>query len=272
MPGIYKYIGSLLAGLVLAGNLFAQKDSAFKLIKTIKYNTVFFAVNNLGEIYLVNADNQLKKFNEKGDSIGVFNEVTKYGRLSYIDAQNPWRTLLYYENFSNLVLLDKYLNIVGSIKLPQKNIFRAKAVATAYDNNIWVYDEQDYKLKKIDESGKQISATTDFRLLFDSLPSPTEIIDRDGFVYLYDPSKGLYVFDYYGLFKNRLTFLNWNDIAIVSNTIYGFDDKYYYSYSLGSLNLQQFPLPPYFKDGSSIKVGNNRIYVLKDNIINIYTP
>jgi len=267
-----RHIGSLILSLILAGNLFAQKDTSFRLLKSVKYNIVSFAVNNLGEIYLINADNQLKKLNEKGDSVGVFNEITKYGKLSYIDAQNPWRTLLYYGNFYNLVLLDKYLNVVGSIKLPQKNIFRAKAISTSYDNNIWVYDEQDYKLKKIDESGKLISATTDFRLLFDSLPSPTEIIDRDGFVYLYDPLKGLYVFDYYGLFKNRLTFLNWKDIVIVGKTIYGFDDKNYYSYSLGSLNLQQYPLPPFFKDGTSIKLGNNRIYVLKDNIINIYTP
>jgi hypothetical protein len=268
----FKYVLLFIAVIFTEQNSFAQKDSLFKLIKTINYPCVSFSVNNLGEIYLIGTDNQLKKLNEKGDSVGVFNEVTKYGKLTYIDAQNPWRTLLYYQNFFNLVLLDKYLNVVGSIKLPQRNIFRAKAISTSYDNNIWVYDEQEYKLKKIDESGTKLSETTDFRMLFDSVFTPAQILDHDGFVYLYDPAKGLYSFDYYGLFKNKLTFLGWKDIDIVGKTIYGFDDKYFYRYSLGSLDLQQFPLPDYFKYGSSIKVGNNRIYVLKDNIINIYSP
>lgn len=248
----------------------AQMDTTFKLVGVIKWNIASFEVNNLGEIYLINSDNQLMKLDNKGDSVGVFNEVTKYGRLSYIDAHNPWRTLLYYKDFLTIALLDKYLNVIGSIKLPQVNIFRAAAMATSYDNNIWVYDEQDNKLKKIDQSGTQLTETTDFSLLFDSLPSPSRIRDNDGFVYLYDPRKGVYVFDYYGSFKNRLTFLHWKDIAVNGKYIYGFDDKYFYRYT-GLLNLEKYVLPDDMRSSQSIKLANGNIYVLKDNCIYIYT-
>ena len=210
---------------------FAQKDSFFRFINQFNYPVSSFTVDNIGALYLITPGNQLKKYNEKGDSVGVFNQVTQYGKLTYVDAENPWKTILFYQNFSTIVLLDKYLNVVTAINLRKQNIFRFSAVTSSYDNNIWLYDEQDNKLKKIDDNGNLLSETVDFRLLFDSVPEPTKIIDRDGFVYLYDPEKGVYIFDYYGSFKSRLTFLNWTNIEVFGKTIYGFDSKMFINMS-----------------------------------------
>ena len=246
-------------------------DSIFTFQKKLNYPVSSFTVNNLGELYIINLNNQLKKIDDKGDSVGVFNEVTKYGKLSYVEAQNPWKTILFYQNFSTLVLLDKYLNVVTNINLRKKNIFGVKAIASSYDNNFWLFDEQENKLKKIDDQGKTLFETADFRLLFDSAPSPVQITDKDGFVYLYDPKKGFYIFDYYGTFKNKIPFLNWKNIAVVGNTIYGFDDTFLYSYSLGSLTLNQRVLPQSFKNYTTIRVGINKIYLLKNNALEIYS-
>ncbi len=252
-------------------NTVIAQDSLFRLDKTIEYSIESFTVNNLGELYIINTNNQLKKLNDNGDSVGVFNMVTKYGKLSYVEAQNPWKTILYYKTFSTIVLLDKYLNLLTSINLRKQNIFSVNAVTTSYDNNIWLYDEQDSKLKKMDDAGKILLETVELRLLFDSVPSPVKIIDRDGFVYLYDPKKGLYIFDYYGAFKNKLTFLNWKDFTVTGKTIYGFDDKYFYTYVTNSLNLRQYAMPLSFKKYTALKVGNNKLYLLKDNYLQIYS-
>lgn len=251
--------------------LSVQPDTVFRFFRSINYPIASFTINNLGELYIINTNNQLKKINERGDSVGVFNLVTKYGKLSYVDAQNPWKTILFYQNFSTIVLLDKYLNVLTSINLRRQNIFGVKAVASSYDNNIWLFDEQESKLKKIDEAGRVLMKTDDFRLLFDSVPSPIQILDRDGFVYLYDPKKGVYVFDYYGTFKNRLRFINWKNIAVIEKNLYGFDDTNLYNYSLGSLSLRQYPLPAAFKNYTSLKVGTQKIYFLRDNKLQIYT-
>ena len=45
-----------------------------------------FTVDNLGNYYLLSKNNQLKKINAKGDSIGLFNDVRRYGKLFSIDA------------------------------------------------------------------------------------------------------------------------------------------------------------------------------------------
>jgi hypothetical protein len=246
-------------------------DSIFTFQKKLIYPVTSFTVNNLGELYVINLNNQLKKIDDKGDSVGVFNQVTKFGKLSYVDAQNPWKTILFYKNFSTIVLLDKYLNVLTNINLRKQNIFGVKIVSSAYDNNFWLYDEQENKLKKIDDAGKVLMETVDFRLLFDAVPSPVKIEDKDGFVYLYDPKKGFYVFDYYGAFKNKLTFLNWKNIAVIGKSIYGFDDNYFYRYNLGTLDLKQYALPVFLKNYTALHFTANKVYVLKDGFIEVYS-
>ncbi|MEO8822794.1 MAG: hypothetical protein ABI366_04405 [Ginsengibacter sp.] len=250
---------------------YGQNDSAFHFIKEFNYTASSFTVDNIGALYIITADNQLKKFNENGDSVGVFNQVTQYGKLTYVDAENPWKTILFYQNFSTIVLLDKYLNVVTSINLRNKNIFRVQAVTSSYGNNIWLYDEQDNKLKKMDDNGNVLSETVDFRLLFDSVPEPQKIIDRDGYIYLYDPEKGVYIFDYYGSFKSKLSFLNWTSIEVFGKTIYGFDQQDLYKYAPPLPDFTTFRLPVELQNSISIKLANRKMYALKNGKVSVYS-
>jgi hypothetical protein len=265
-----KYIPVFLL-LCFSYSLQAQEDSVFKFSKTINGSFSYFNVDNLNYLYLVNQDNQLKKIAPNGDSVAVFNDVRRYGKLYSLDLANPLKILLYYKNFSTVVVLDRLLNIRNSIDFRKQNIFRVKALAASYDNNMWIFDEQDLKLKKIDEQGKVLMETVDCRQLFDSVPSPEQIIDRDGFVYLYDPAKGFYIFDYYGSFKNKLTFTGWGNTDASGKTIFGFSGNKFFSYQQNSLNLKEYTLPAFFGKYSSIRAVNGNIYLLKETGIDIYT-
>lgn len=242
---------------------YAQHDSSFVFNKTIPGNFSYFTIDNLDNIYLVNNNNQLKKINSKGDSAGIFNDVRKYGKLFSIDVTNPLKLLLYYQNFSTIVVLDRFLNIRNVINLRKQGIFNVKSIGTSYDNNIWVFDEGDSKLKKIDDNGEVLLETVDLRLALDTVPSPSTIIDQDGFVNLYDPNKGFYIFDNYGAMKNKMPFLHWKNAEVIGKNLYGFSDTSLYQYQTGSLNLKEYLLPPWFKNAVQIKAANNIVYVLQ---------
>ena len=244
-------------------NTIAQKDSSFTINKIIPGEFSYFAVDNLENIYLVNNTDQLKKIYANGDSAGVFNNVRKYGKLFSIDVTNPLKLLLYYKNFSTIVVLDRFLNVRNTINLGKKNIFKVKAIATSYDNNIWLFDEGDSKLKKIDDNGDVMLETVDFRNLFDTIPSPVQIADQDGFLYLYDPLRGFYTFDYYGALKNNIPFLHWTNTEVIGKNLYGFGDTSLYQYQAGSLKLVEYPLPAFFKNAMQIKAANNKVYLLQ---------
>lgn len=249
---------------------FAQTDSVFSPSTNIPGEYTYFNVDNLGNVYLVNSNNQLKKINSRGDSAGVFNDVRKYGKLFYIDVTNPLKLLLYYQNFSTVVVLDRFLNIRNVINLRRQNIFNVKAIATSYDNNIWLFDEGDAKLKKVDDMGEVLTETVDFRVVFDSIPAPASIIDQDGFVNLYDPAKGFYIFDIYGALKSRIPFREWTNVEVINKNLYGFSGGVLYRYQPGSLELKSYPLPANFMDAMQIKAANGKVYLLTKNGLEQY--
>jgi hypothetical protein len=242
---------------------FAQSDTAFKLTKIIKGNFTHFTVDNLDNIYLLTSGNQLKKINSNGEPAGVFNDVKRYGNPSLIDVNNPLKILLYYKNYSTVVVLDRFLNMRNTINFRKQNIFTVNAISTSYDNNIWLFDEQNFKLKKINDEGKVVQESIDWRNLFDSAPSPDKIIDRDNFVYVYDTAKGFFIFDYYSSFKNKLLFLGWKNVEVNAKMIYGFKDNSLYTYQLNSLMLKEYPLPDFLEKYPSVKAINGKLYVLK---------
>src|SRR5579863_9753434 len=77
----------------------------FSLTRTLSADIVDFTVDNLGNIYVLNKDNQLKKESPQGDSLAVFNDVRRYGKIASVDVTNPLKILVYYREFSTIIEL-----------------------------------------------------------------------------------------------------------------------------------------------------------------------
>jgi len=257
--------------LLLSALVGAQNDSSFQLVKTIKGDIVDFTVDNLGNIYLFTSSDQLKKLNANGDSVAVFNNVRKFGKVSYIDVSNPLHVLLYYKDFATIVVLDRLLNIRNTIDLRQQNIFQVQAIGLSYDSKIWLYDELENKLKKIDEDGKLLFETSDFRQLFEQSPVPTDIYDQDGFIYLYDTLRGVFVFDYYGALKNRIPLIGWKNFKVAGKYLFGTKNDSLFRYQPALFFEQGLPLPIDFRHANSINFTSNGAYTLKKDELEIYS-
>lgn len=248
-------------------------------VKTgLKYTGAFaatavtdFQVDNLGNLYMLTGSGLLKKYNNKGDSLNVFNDVRRYGTLFSMDVTNPLKIVLYYRYFSTVVMLDRFLNRVNVLDLRKAGVFQAKAVALSYDNNLWVYDEQSARLKKIAEDGRLLMETVDLRQVLTQVPSPDKLLDRDGFVYLYDSSAGLYLFDYYGALKNELAITGLKDVNVINNTIVGRKNGGITRYSLGTLDLQEAEMPAEINSASKLCISQQGIYLLNDQQIILFS-
>ena len=261
---------ALLCVFFIHGAL-AQQASGFVLSRTLPGNIADFTVDNLGNIYLLSPDNQLKKLNANGDSLAVFNDVRRYGKIWSIDATNPLKLLVYYREYTMIIELDRFLNIINTIDLRRLDILQAKAVGLSYDNNVWVYDELAAKLKRIGDDGSLIDQTTDFRQLFDSTPDPAVLRDQGGLVYLYDPAKGVYVFDHYGGLNRRVDLPGWLDFNVIDKSILGRDSQRFFKYQLGTLDVQESTIPAAYREATRITITPTAIYVLKKTGLEIYT-
>ena len=249
---------------------FAQGDSSLQLIKIIKGGFTDFSVDNLGNILLLDSNNQLKKLGPNGDSVAIYNDVRQYGKVFSIDAGNPLKILLYYRDFGTIVVLDRLLNVRTTIDLRKQNIFQAKAICQSYDNAVWVYDEGEAKLKRIGDDGNIIDQTGDFRLQLEEAPSPAFIEDHDRLVYLYDSSKGLLIFDYFGTLKNKLAFIGWQDFQMAGKYILGRKGVLLERYQLSSLSLEEKLLPGTLKNTDKMRIAGDRLFCLRSGWLYVY--
>jgi len=260
---------SLLCLIPILG--FTQVDSVFKFEREWGNQIVDFSVDALGNLYILSKNDQLKKIDARGDSVAVFNAVKRYGQLYSIDVTNPLKILLYYKDFGTVLTLDRFLSVRNTLDLRRQNIFQVKAVGLAYDNNIWVFDEQDGRLKRLAEDGKLILSTNDLRLVFDTLPSPDFITDQDGLVYLYDADRGVYLFDYYGALKSRIPFTGWRDFMVAAKTIYGRKENEMLKYEPGSLDLKHIRIPTQFQSATRIRITQQKLYILDSGVLSVYS-
>lgn len=263
--------GLVILSFLFAMAIHAQEDTLFRPVTTIKGDIVAFSVDNLDNIYLLSSTNQVKKLNNKGDSAAIFNDVKKFGKATLIDASNPLKILLYYRDFATIVVLDRFLNVMNSIDLRKQNILQVRAIGQSYDNKIWVYDELENKLKKIDEDGKLLQETPDFRLLFDKAPAPQKIFDQDRFVYLYDSAQAVFVFDYYGALKNKILISGWQNFKVSGKFIYGSMANKLYRYDISTFRVEEWEMPDAIFQSQSFNFTSTRLYALKKDGIEIYS-
>jgi len=245
-------------------------DSSFSLIKTYKGDVAGAALDNLDNLYIISSTGQVKKFGPKGDSIGVFNGIRNYGKLTAIDVTNPLKPLLFYKDFSNVVILDRFLASRSSLNLRKYNILQPSAIGLSYDNNIWVFDTYDNKLKKIDEAGNLLSQTDDFRSLFNQSFAPQKIINENGFVYLADSAVGIFVFDNYGTYKRKIPLKNWNTIDVANGRIVRLSKAAIVVYNPLNFSEKSFAFPSSFKPYLHSFTTGNKLVTFSQDSLRIY--
>lgn len=228
-------------------------------------------LDNLDNLYIITPQDQLKKYNTNGDSLAVFNGVRKYGKLYSVDVSNPMKLLLFYKDFSNIVILDRLLSVRATVDLRQNNILQASAIGASYDNKIWIFDSYEYKLKKLDEQGILLQETPDFRVLFDQAVKPQQILDRDGLLYLYDSASGLFVFDYYGTYKRKLPLNKWSSIVIAGKNVLGISNNGINKYSTATLMEKRYQFPENFLPYYRYNLSQNKLIALTKDSVSIFS-
>ena len=115
-------------------------------IDSIKYDDNFqlISVDNLGESYFLE-DDKLRK-----GKVYTFSD-SSLGDLNKVDFYNNFKLKLWYSNFNTLVILDNFLNEITRVQFNEiSSLFEITNISSANENNVWVYDESNMRIKKFD--------------------------------------------------------------------------------------------------------------------------
>ena len=251
-------------------NVGAQPSDPWRPSDSIAGKFSYCKPDELGNIFALTINGQLKKYNASHDSMGVFNDVRKYGRLHSISPGNPLRTLLFFKEYRTILILDRLMQVVNKIDLKKANAFQTSLACLGYDNSIWIFDEQNSKIKKLNEEGALLFETADLRIVLDDAISPSTMFDLGGLLYLYDPGKGLFIFDYYGGLKKRIALLDWKAVQPIGKNIAGIKNGKLMIYAPDAIDIKEWDLPALIAESPMVYFNTRSIMVLDPSAIRFY--
>ena len=219
-----------------------DKDTNYTLIGELEELAIFITTDNLKNVYVATLKSAIQKYNSKGKLLFTYNNEN-YGKPSSIDASNPLRVLVYYEEYLTVVVLDRTLTELYIYDLIDYGFNQIQVLASTPDNGLWLYDEWTNQLKRINRQGETIVTSNDLSQTLGFEIKPTQLILENNNIYLYDNDKGVLVFDLYGQFLKTIDIKGIYKIHIKGNKLSYFNNHRLYFYHLKTKKMYTEQLP-----------------------------
>lgn len=207
---------------------------SFQLNRSLPLEARFATADNLGNIYLITTQNALEKYSPEGLPLGRYS-TRRLGNASWLDVTNPLKLLVWYSDFRTVVFLDRNLTLLGELNLINAGFPEVRAVATAQDGNLWIYDESQFKLRKIGAGGEVLFESQALNIQLPERLQITCLRDNGTQLLASDPETGVLQFDAYGQFQKTLPWKGIRDFQLENNQL-----LYLGKDSLQTENLQVF--------------------------------
>ena len=230
----------ILGGLKM-GNA-QTNDSSLVFSHTLNITAEEVWVDHLGQIYALLNGNELVKYDMQGNELFKFNNNTQ-GELTTLDVTNPLTILLYFGDFQTILLLDRTLNEQFRYDLLSLNIPFVSAVGLSNDNQIWLFDETNFRLKKINNQGRLLAESADLNLVLGQYIQPKQIQAIGNWVFLNDPKLGIFIFDQFGQYHKTIQDSGLIDIQVFDNFLVGVLPEQMFYYNLLNDQKENITIP-----------------------------
>ena len=246
----------------------AQQSPAGRFLWETEATAERFYTDKLQQLYLVTATGELIKYDAAGREVFRYNN-NRLGRLGQVDATNPFNLLLYYPDFLQVIVLDRTLSEVATLNLFDLGYVQVQALGLSSDNQIWVYDEQRFRLSKISPDGQVQQESSDLSLQLEHPPRPSFLLERRQTVFLVDPERGVYLFDIFGQPLQTIELRGLSRVQVHGDYLWYAQEGRLFSYHLPSGKVQEMPLPAEAGAAGQIQVQKDRLYVLQDHKVRV---
>lgn len=241
------------------GNQLIGQDTSFQVID-IPINNKYFTTDALGNLYVISEKDEVIKYNPSGEATYRYSH-TALSEPSFIDATDPFNILVFYKDYQTVVLLDRTMTTTNVINLVSFDFFNVNTVGVASDNKIWLYDEVNFQLKRIDKNGKTVQASDDLSLLLNGDIQANFILEREQKVFVNVPKMGILVFDFMGQYVKTMDFKDLPEFQILRKRLFFQTPEFKYCFfDLQSLLINEIRLPKKFIENKKVMLQQGTYY------------
>lgn len=173
-------------------------------VQTLPVNARFAVTDNLGNIYLINAENAVEKYAPDGRLLTRYSS-NRLGSATLLDVSNPLKVLVWYADFRTALFLDRSLTALGELNLITAGYPEVRAIAASQDGNLWLYDEVNFRLVKITPDGEKRFESQALNQLGITPGQVSCILENNDRVFMADSTQGVLIFDLFAQFDRIFT-------------------------------------------------------------------
>lgn len=247
----------------------AQDTSRFNQINAFPTDIDFFTTDNQSNIYTVKAD-ILTKYDKTGKLLYKYSNKN-FGNITFVDASNMLKILVFYKHYLQVVFLDNTLSANGDpIGLDNLNFIQAQLVCSSHNNGMWIYDQQNLELVRIDQNLEHTQQTGNLAALLGLEMHPDYLIEYNNKVYLNNPGTGILVFDIYGTYYKTIPVKHARQFQPFGNLVYYNTGDEIRAYDLQTADELSFAIP--LKEFKNFRLEMGILALQTNDSIHVYAP
>ncbi len=203
------------------------------------------SVDKKAALFIADQQGNINKY----DSLGNLELNFSPQRIREADGLEAWLTLrifVFYQDFQEYTLLDRFLNPKAdeAYRFNSPQIGFVQAASLAADNDIWLFDNTDFSLKKYNPQTENISVNTALDLLLNPRRYEINFIrEYQNLLMVNDPNSGILIFDNLGNYKKTLPYLHLKYIGVLANEICVLKEQKLELFDLYSSAIRSIQLP-----------------------------
>ena len=156
-------------------------------------------VDKLQQIYVLDSAGEITKYDQH-DTFRY--RHFGFGDISHLDVTNPHKVLVFYPGFQAVIVLDDEFTELQTLDLETLDLNYTGQICSSGDGKLWLYDEGEHRLKKVDFDNRQIVQSEPTYTFLDRPLDAAGMIERNNRVMIYDGQQGILVFDIFAQMKN----------------------------------------------------------------------
>lgn len=237
----------------------------------LKLKADFIRSDELGNVFVVR-NNQLSKYDPQGKKLHEYSN-TNFGDISFIDTHDPFKILVYYESFGQVLFLDQSLSLASStIDLNMLKLGLASLVCSSYQGAFWVYDPSSMELLRVNQNLEISERSGNLQQVTGLSINPNYMLERDNYLYLNDPEAGILIFDKYGTFYKTIPISGLESFQVFNGKIISFqgDNISIYDTRLNELSSTTLPRANAVSVSVCMSLNPQRLYMLSSEELFFY--
>ena len=221
--------------------------------------------DNLENLYIITPTNDIIKYDKNGQKLATVN-FKVLGNISSFDAGNPFEIYVFYRDQNKIIFLDNMLNIRGECDLESIGISQIACIARSSDNQIWLFDMSDQKLKKYSKDLKLLNESASLNnFTVGNEINPSIILDINSSILLLN-NFNLLEFDLYANFNKTVLIDTLKSFQVLNSKIVFLKNNSIYVYNKSKLKMEKINQTlPFGTKG--IRIEKERLFILKDEFV-----